>query len=157
MAKDLSPLFDKHNRDSLFSVFLEDWKQSEDCSLYRWCAEQDVSTLGEALDRFDKLLSRQPEIARVVHYHIGFLVEPEIRNRWFEYVHSNSVECAVMYIENETLTDEQDKQLLAIVCDPRNGAPAYANAIASGELVRKKTERKPYNEDSEIVQGILNG
>lgn len=100
-------------------------------------------------------MSQSPNCAFLCHYNIGFLVSYDIRIEWTLGICKNPAIAANLWIEDETLTDEQDEILFNCISDPVYGLPNYINEINAGRLTRKKTSQKLYNENSEIVGGII--
>lgn len=143
--------------DEPFQAFVDLWAVIPDCAFVRWCRDQGAITFREGRERFVKVIARDPELARVCHYHIGWLVSPTIALEWVEAVAGNPASAGKMFLDDTTTTAEQDEILIASFSNTETGAPAYADAIKSGRVTRKKTTQQYFNADSEIVRGLVNG
>lgn len=148
---------DENSLKEPFQTFVDSWANDEGCSITRWCRDQENIVLKEAFESFIPLLNRSPEIARVCYYHIGWLVPDYVKKQWFEIICKESIQAVLMWLEDTTTSADQDKILETIFRDPISGVPEYCFSIDKGEFVRKKINQRIYNEDSEIVLGILNG
>lgn len=151
----IQELHNKWLNEGDFQDFLNDWNVLENCPLGDWCKHQGDIPFKEGRRRFRLLMSQSPNSAFMTHYHIGFLVDYEIRLEWTLGVSKNPAIAAKLWLEDETLTDDQDKILENSFRDTTLGLPNYVREIDEGIITRKKTEIKIYNPDSEIVQGII--
>lgn len=148
---------DPSSLDLPFQTFVDSWANDPTCAIVRWCRDQENIPLREAFERFIPILEKRIEIARVCYYHIGFLVPEYVKEQWFNIVCLESRQAVEMWLEDTTTNDAQDLTLELLFRDPVSGVPNYCDAIDSGDMVRKKTQQRVYNAESEIVVGILHG
>jgi hypothetical protein len=151
----INTLKDKWKDSGNFQDFVNDWAVLDNCPLAEWCREQGDISFSEGRRRFRLLMSQSPMSAYICHYNIGFLVDYEIRMEWTLGAARNPAIAAKMWLEDETLTEEQDIILENAFRDSMLGLPQYIEEIDNGITVRKKTIQKIYNENSEITQGII--
>lgn len=149
-------LVDKWQGEGKFQDFVNEWHLNEHCALSKWCRSQGDITTAEGRRRFTEVIKNNSIWARVCYYHIGFMVSSKVRLVWIGAVARNSCEAAKMWLEDETLSDEHLAILENAFNNPESGCPSYAEKIKSGELKRKSLIKKLVNEDSEIIQGIIN-
>lgn len=155
----IAALLNKYQSFENFQDFVNIWAMDNECEMAVWCREIGDVNMSEGRRQFTDLIREVHDLARVVHFHIGFMVTYRLRLQWTHYCAMNSAEAAKMWLEDATLTDDQDLILERSFRDPLNGAPLYCKAIDTGRLVRKKDPNNPkvFNENSNIVQGILAG
>lgn len=155
----IAALYGRYEEFDDLQEFVAQWAFSDDCELALWARSLGEITTGEGRIIFNELIKEAHDLARVSHYHIGFMVSMTVRLEWTNYVCMNSGEAAKMWLEDPTLSDEQDALLEASFRHPVTGAPLYCKAIDSGRLTRKKDPNNPVlcNLNSNIVQGILGG
>ena len=133
-------------------TFTDYWQNDPDCSLVLWCRSIGDKTIKEAFPTFRKMINRSPEHARWIFYHLGWLVDDLFRKELLWACSKSGVQSYHLYMEDETLTPEEDMILLKaiIITDP---CPEY---IATCHLEnRKKVKLKLFNEDSEIAQAAI--
>lgn len=156
MDSNLEKKWSKH--EGMFQDFVDAWTVNDTCSLTKWCRRQGNVDMKTGVAAFYEMAARSPEHAKWVHYHIGWTLDYEILLDLTHIVCNNAMQAALMWIEDETLTDEQDEILVNCFRDPITGAPVVTEEIDSGLLVRKKNGApKQYNNDSEIVIARIHG
>lgn len=151
----ITELENKWKDSGSFTDFISDWAVLENCPLAEWCKQQGDITFIEGRRRFRLLMSQSPMSAFICHYNIGFLVDYEIRMEWTLGASRNPAIAAKMWLEDETLSEEQDTILANAFRDSMLGLPQYIEEIDNGVTKRKKVFQKIYNSDSEIVKGII--
>lgn len=152
----ITELYNKWSSTGNFRDFVDDWAVLDICPLADWCRLQGDIPFTEGRRRFRLLMSQSPDSAYICHYHIGFLVSYDIRMEWTLGTTRNPSIAAKLWLEDTTLTEEQDEILENAFRDSLLGLPQYVAEIDSGSTVRKKVVQEIYNKDSEIVVGILN-
>lgn len=150
----------KYSIDSEESLqtFTDYWQNDPDCSIVKWCRSVGEKSIKDAFPQFRVLIHRSPEHARWIFYHLGWLIDEGFRKELLLACAKSGVQAYHLFMEDETLTEEEDTILLKsiLIDDP---CPEY---IATSDLCsRRKTEARQYNADSEIViaaikRGILN-
>lgn len=150
-------LKDKFDGSSDVFEFLSQWSFFDDCDITLWFRSLLSVPLSETRSIFKDLITSNQDIARKVHYDVGFMVTPEIRLEWVKVVATNSVEAAKMWLTDATLTDDDDVILEESFRSLTSGAPSFCKRIDSGSLTRVKDNSAPifYNVESEVVKKIL--
>lgn len=151
-----------HNRYSStedVQEFLSQWAFSDECETAVWVRSLGELTTGDCRELFKTMIDVDHNLARIARFDIGFMVVEEVRLEWTTYAARNSVEAAKLWLDDVTLSDEEDLILEASFRDPITGAPLYCKAIDTGRLVRKKDPASPsiYNPHSDIAKAIIAG
>lgn len=150
MAKNLKTYGKKDN----LSEFVKQWAVIPDCPIVQWCKRE--GSIGDNLPAFIKLCKKDPQVARVAHYHISHLMDSYMRNSMVKAVCTDSVQSARMWLEDETINDKQADLLYRAFMCSKTGASEYAKGVISGELVPVK--RNSFINTNSIVKdsGELN-
>lgn len=119
------------------SLFVEQWAVIPDCPIVQWCSDRKGS-IGDNLTAFIRLCKRDPQVARVAHYHISHLMDDHMRNAMVKVVSTDSVQSARMWLEDSTISAKQADLLYKKFMCNKTGATEYAKGVILGELVPVK-------------------
>lgn len=143
------------SEDVDFQHFVDQWAVNPDCGLTRWSRSQGHVSMKEGVGNFYRLAERSPEHARWVHYHVGWIFDQEIRMDLIRFAAKESSQAFLLWLQDATLTTEQDAVLEASFRDPKTGCPGLVEAFDSGQVRRVKgMEPQQFNETSEVVREL---
>lgn len=131
MVEDIKTFGEK---DTL-STFVDQWAIIEDCPIVTWCRERGSGSVGDHLPQFVRMAKRDPQVARVAHFHIAHLMDDHMRQIMVDVVASEPVQAARMWLNDATLSETQADILYNVFMDENTGAGSYRDAVLSGDLL----------------------
>lgn len=132
MAEDIKKVFGE--KDTL-STFVDKWAVIDDCPIVVWCRERGKGSVGDHLPQFVRMAKRDPQIARIAHFHISHLMDEHMRQTMVDVVATEPVQSARMWLTDATLSETQADALYNVFMDENKGAGAYRDAVLSGDLL----------------------
>lgn len=121
-------------KDTL-STFVDQWAIIEDCPIVTWCRSRGNGSIGDHLPQFVRMAKRDPQVARVAHYHIAHLMDDHMRQTMVDVVATEPVQAARMWHTDATLSETQADVLYNVFMDENTGAGSYRDAMLSGDLL----------------------
>ena len=121
-------------KDTL-STFVDQWAVIEDCPIVTWCRSRGNGSIGDHLPQFVRMAKRDPQVARVAHYHIAHLMDDHMRQTMVDVVATEPVQAARMWLDDATLSETQADVLYNVFMDENTGAGSYRDAVLSGDLL----------------------
>lgn len=138
--------------DESWQQFVDQWSWNEDCSLSKWARRQGDITMAEARRRFRYLIRRDANLARDMHYVIGWAINSKERLQLTMAAANNPEIAFQMWKTDRTLTDYEDEILERSMSSSLN----YKRELSEGPIVRaKQGEPLIANEDSQNWQYFL--
>lgn len=129
-----------------FQEFVDYWSWNEDCALAKWARRQGPITVGEGRRRFRYFIRRDANLAREMHYAIGWAIDSKARLQLTLAAAANAEIAYQMWKTDRTLTAYEDEVLERSMSSSLN----YKKELEEGTVTRAK-EGEPLiaNEDSE--------
>lgn len=121
-------------KDTL-STFVDQWSIIDDCPIVTWCRERGPGSVGDHLPQFVRMAKRDPQVARVAHFHIAHLMDNHMRQTMVDVVATEPVQSARMWLNDATLSETQADMLYKVFMDENTGAGSYRDAVLAGELL----------------------
>ena len=121
-------------KDTL-STFVDQWSVIDDCPIVMWCRARDKGSIGDHLPEFVRMAKRDPQIARISHFHIAHLMDEHMRQTMVDIVSTDPVQAARMWLSDATISETQADVLYNVFMDQSTGAGAYRDAVLSGDLL----------------------
>lgn len=132
MVEDIKKVFGE--KDTL-STFVDQWSVIDDCPIVMWCRARGEGSIGDHLPEFIRMAKRDPQIARIAHFHIAHLMDDHMRQTMVDVVATEPVQAARMWLSDATLSETQADALYNVFMDENTGAGTYRDAVLSGDLL----------------------
>lgn len=132
MVEDIKKVFGE--KDTL-STFVDQWSVIDDCPIVMWCRARGKGSVGDHLPKFVRMAKRDPQVARISHFHIAHLMDEHMRQIMVDVVSTDPVQAARMWLSDATISETQADVLYNVFMDENTGAGAYRDAVLSGDLL----------------------
>lgn len=131
MAEDIKT----YGEEDDLSTFTDQWSVIDDCPIVLWCKARGKGSIGDHLPKFVRMAKRDPQIARIAHYHIAHLMDDQMRQTMVGVVATDPVQAARMWLNDATLSETQADVLYSVFMDENTGAGSYRDGVISGDLL----------------------
>lgn len=131
MAQDIKT----YGEEDELSAFVDQWSIVDDCPIVMWCRARGKGSVGDHLPKFIRMAKRDPQVARVAHFHIAHLMDDHMRQTMVDVVATEPVQAARMWLSDATLSEKQADALYNVFMDENTGAGAYRDAVLAGDLL----------------------